>query len=96
MTTEVFERWTVTETRGLPASPERARQAKKGERRGGPIARASLFVRQVIAELRKVIWPTRNQLVTYWTVVLVFVLGMIAIISVLDLGIGWLVFEIFG
>jgi preprotein translocase subunit SecE len=85
----------VTETRGSTATPERARPAKK-EGAGGPIARTSLFYRQVVAELRKVIWPTREQLTTYWTVVLVFVLVVIGIVSLLDLGIGWLTFKIFG
>jgi preprotein translocase subunit SecE len=81
----------VTETRGITATPDRARPAKKGERRGGPIARLALFVRQVVAELRKVIWPTRNQLMTYWLVVLVFVLAIIAIVSVIDLALGRLI-----
>ena len=85
----------MTETRGMTATPDRARPAKKGGRRGGPIARLALFVRQVVAELRKVIWPTRNQLVTYWIVVLVFVLAVIAIVSVLDLAIGRVVFWVF-
>ena len=42
------------------------------------------FYRQVIAELRKVVWPTQQQLVTYFIVVMVFVLVMIAYVSVLD------------
>jgi preprotein translocase subunit SecE len=54
------------------------------------------FYRQVIAELRKVVWPTQQQLVTYLIVVLVFVLVMIAYVSVLDLGFGKAVFAIFG
>ena len=37
--------------------------------RTGPV----LFYRQVVAELRKVVWPTQQQLVTYFFVVLVFV-----------------------
>jgi preprotein translocase subunit SecE len=45
-----------------------------------------VFVRQVVAELRKVIWPTRRELVTYTTVALVFVLIMVAIVSALDYG----------
>ena len=53
------------------------------------------FYRQVIAELRKVVWPTQEQLVTYFTVVMVFVLVMMAIVSGLDLGFGKLAFEIF-
>ncbi len=55
-----------------------------------------LFFRQVIAELRKVIWPTRDQLVTYFMVVLVFVLFMIALVSVLDYTFNTVMFKIFG
>jgi preprotein translocase subunit SecE len=47
-------------------------------------SRAALFVRQVIAELRKVIWPTRKELIAYTTVVLVFVLFMAGIVAGLD------------
>jgi preprotein translocase subunit SecE len=54
------------------------------------------FYRQVIAELRKVVWPTQQQLVTYFLVVMIFVLFMIAIVSVLDLAFGKAVFAIFG
>lgn len=54
------------------------------------------FYRQVIAELRKVVWPTQDQLVTYFFVVMVFVIVMMAIISALDLGLGRLAFEVFG
>ncbi|MBM7785803.1 preprotein translocase subunit SecE [Tenggerimyces flavus] len=85
----------MTETRGSTATPERARPEKSGDG-GGPIARVGLFYRQVVAELRKVIWPTRQQLITYWTVVLVFVLAIIGIVSLLDLGIGWLMLKVFG
>jgi preprotein translocase subunit SecE len=54
-----------------------------------------VFVRQVVAELRKVVWPTRDQLVTYWVVVLVFVVFMIAVVSLIDLGAGWALFKAF-
>jgi preprotein translocase subunit SecE len=54
------------------------------------------FYRQVVAELRKVVWPSQQQLVTYFLVVMVFVLVMITIVSLLDLGFGKAVFEIFG
>jgi len=50
----------------------------------------------VIAELRKVIWPTRDQLVTYFIVVLVFVLFMIAFVSLLDYAFNSAMFKIFG
>jgi preprotein translocase subunit SecE len=54
------------------------------------------FYRQVIAELRKVVWPSQQQLVTYFIVVMAFVLFMIAIVSVLDLAFGKAVFAVFG
>ena len=54
------------------------------------------FLREVVAELRKVIWPTRNQLVTYTIVVLVFVSFMVALVSLLDYLFGRGVLFLFG
>jgi len=53
------------------------------------------FYRQVVAELRKVVWPTQDQLITYFIVVLVFVLVVMAFVSLLDLGFGKLSFAVF-
>jgi preprotein translocase subunit SecE len=64
---------------------------KSGEHRTGPLT----FYRQVVAELRKVVYPTREQLVTYFFVVMIFVLVMITVVSLLDLGLGKAVFAIF-
>jgi preprotein translocase subunit SecE len=72
--------------------PERA----SGEKRRGLFARIALFVRQVVAELKKVVRPTRSELVTYTAVVLVFVAVVMAFVTVVDLGIGKLTFWIFG
>ena len=55
----------------------------------------AVFYRQVVAELRKVVWPTQEQLITYFMVVMVFVIFMMALISVLDLGFGKLIFAVF-
>lgn len=52
--------------------------------RGNVFSRLALFIRQVVAELRKVIWPTRKELVSYTTVVMVFVVIMASIIAGLD------------
>jgi len=79
----------VTETRATSSASER-RPSQGGRPSVG------LFLRQVIAELRKVIWPTREQLVTYFLVVLMFVLFMIAFVSVLDYAFNSAMFEIFG
>lgn len=54
------------------------------------------FYRQVVAELRKVVWPTQQQLITYFVVVLVFVVVVMAIVALLDLGFGRLIFALFG
>ena len=62
----------------------------------GPFARLGLFYRQVISELRKVVWPTRSQLSTYTAVVLVFVTFVIAVVSLIDLVLTKLVFWVFG
>ena len=59
-------------------------------------SRIALFYRQIINELRKVVWPSRNMLTTYTGVVLVFVAFVIAVVSVFDLGLTRLVFFIFG
>jgi preprotein translocase subunit SecE len=62
----------------------------------GIFARIALFYRQVISELKRVVWPTREQLTTYTSVVLVFVTFIIAVVSIFDLGLTKLVFWIFG
>ena len=64
----------------------------KGRERTSPVT----FYRQVVAELRKVVWPTQQQLVTYFIVVLVFVLVHDRLVSLLDLGFGKAVFALFG
>lgn len=62
----------------------------------GMFSRLALFIRQVIAELRKVIWPTRKELVTYTWVVLVFVIAFALMIALVDLAAGRAVFALFG
>ncbi|GAB2486483.1 hypothetical protein GCM10027187_62520 [Streptosporangium sandarakinum] len=56
----------------------------------------ALFYRQVIAELRKVIWPTRKELISYTVIVLGFVLIMVAIVAGLDAILTEGVLRIFG
>lgn len=46
--------------------------------------RAATFLRQVIAELKKVVWPTRFQLFNYTVVVLVFVVIVSLMIAAFD------------
>lgn len=61
---------------------------------GNIVRRLIQFFRQVVAELRKVIWPNRRQMITYTIVVLVFVAFMTAYIGGLDVafleGVRWI------
>jgi preprotein translocase subunit SecE len=66
----------------------------RGEKRPSVFSRLARFTREVIGELRKVIWPTRKQQVTYTIVVLIFVAFVVALVSGLDLlfdkGVFWI------
>ena len=81
-----------------------ATQTDQSAKRGSGSGRAdrrerttpAVFTRQVAAELRKVIWPTRNELVTYTTAALVFVVILSTIVLTLDYGFTKLMFWVFG
>ena len=77
-----------------------SRPAKGRERGGNPVSRwfraLSLFVRQILDELRKVVRPTRSELWNYTLVVIVFVTVMMALVSGLDLGFSKLVALVLG
>ncbi len=74
------------------ATPTRDRKEDKGS----IFVRIARFLREVVSELRKVIWPTRKQMITYTAVVLVFVAFMVALVAGLDLALGKGVFWLFG
>jgi preprotein translocase subunit SecE len=59
--------------RGGTAVAERSAKPKKEVRRTGFFGRIGGFFREVVSELRKVIWPTRKELLTYTSIVIVFV-----------------------
>ena len=87
---------------GKTAGTRRPTRAPKGaptNKRDQPVKRQRTtpikFVRQSIGELRKVVYPTGPQLINYFVAVLVFVLFVIAYVSLLDLGFGWAIFKIF-
>ena len=83
----------MTQTRGDATT---ASQPKPTPRSGrGPVARLGRFLREVIAELSKVIWPTRKELVTYTSVVIVFVSVMVALVTGMDIGFAKLVTWVF-
>ncbi|ELP61637.1 preprotein translocase subunit SecE [Streptomyces turgidiscabies] len=79
-------------------APESDKKTRKGGKRAkkGPLKRLAVFYRQIVAELRKVVWPTRNQLTTYTTVVIVFVIVMIGLVTVIDFGLNKAAKYVFG
>jgi preprotein translocase subunit SecE len=79
------------EHKGRP-TPSRDRDKDKV----GLFARLVRFLKEVVSELRKVIWPTRKQMITYTAVVLVFVAFMVAVIAGLDFALTKGVFALFG
>jgi preprotein translocase subunit SecE len=89
----------VTQTRaGEPGGNDEAAStspARRGDaatvERLGPFARLRRFMRQVVSELKKVVRPTRQELLTYTSVVLVFVLAVMVFVSGLDFSFGKLV-----
>lgn len=54
------------------------------------------YLKQVTAELRKVIWPNRKQMTTYTSVVLAFLVFMVTLIAGADYGFAKLVLLVFG
>ncbi len=73
-----------------------ANAKKDRAQRRSPFSRIALFIRQVLAELRKVVTPTRKELFSYTGVVLVFVVIMMLLVSGLDFGFSALVNFLFG
>ncbi|MBB5914479.1 preprotein translocase subunit SecE [Nocardia transvalensis] len=82
----------------IERSDSESRKASKTDKKArgsaNPFKRLVKFLREVVSELRKVIWPNRKQMVTYTSVVLVFVVFMVAYIAGLDVafikGVNWL------
>ena len=63
-------------------------QSRRGQAKGGAVSRffraIGAFLAQVLDELRKVVRPTRSELINYTAVVLVFVVFIMAITAGLD------------
>lgn len=88
----------ATQVRGTPSRKSDARKPVKA--RPGGLAKPErtspvVFVREIRSELRKVIWPTRKELVTYTTVAVIFILVMVGIVTGIDTGLADLVFKVF-
>ena len=91
----------ATDTKAAPTkngAGTATKTAKKAADRPprNPFAFVWNYLKQVVAELRKVIWPNRKQMVNYTAVVLVFLAFMVALIGLVDLGLAKLVMLVFG
>ena len=86
------------EAASIEDEAKRKKKTKKGAKqpRLNPIAYVINYLREVVGELRKVIWPNRKQMVTYTAVVLVFLAFMVTLIGLVDLGVARLVMLVFG
>ena len=69
---------------------------KSSDRPANPIVFVYTYIKQVVAEMRKVIWPNRKQMLTYTSVVLAFLAFMVALVGLADLGLTKLVMLVFG
>jgi preprotein translocase subunit SecE len=81
-----------TAPKSKPASHAKAKDDKSLSIAG----RLVHFVREVVAELQKVIWPTRKELLTYTGVVLFFVAVVMTAVALLDVGFAKTMFLVFG
>ena len=81
---------------GKKSKPKKADKSKKTGPTRNPFVFVWNYLKQVVAELRKVIWPNRKQMIGYTTVVLVFLVFMVALIGGVDLGLAKLVMWVFG
>ncbi len=83
--------------KGGKAKAKKATKPKKaGDRSVNPFIFVYNYLKQVVAEMRKVIWPNRKQMLTYTSVVLVFLAFMVALVGLADFGLTKLVLLVFG
>lgn len=98
--TEGQRSFCLRDRRGQEEGRKKSRKpANKKDKSGpsrNPLVQLWVFLQQVVAELRKVIWPNRKQMVSYTSVVLVFLVFMVTLIGVIDLGLARLVMLVFG
>jgi preprotein translocase subunit SecE len=83
------------------AKAKKAQKSAKTKKKAGaasanPIIFVFNYLKQVVAEMRKVIWPNRKQMLTYTSVVLVFLAFMVALVGLADFGLAKLVLLVFG
>jgi preprotein translocase subunit SecE len=88
----------VKEPKGSKSAPARAipstgsaRTGAREARRGGLLGWRPRFLTDVISELRKVVWPTREDTIHLTVVVVIVTIIFGALLGAIDIGFGWLV-----
>lgn len=79
-----------------PVRRSTPRTRKKTDETASHRANPVLFTKQSVGELKKVVWPTGDQLGQSFVVVLVFVVLIMAIVAGLDFGFGKLLLKLLG
>jgi len=90
----MMQRQKTTSQDRLEAMQRRQRVMTQAERKKRTAPRE--FLKQVRAELRKVAWPTRRELLGYTVVVLVAVVVLTSLVFALDLGFSKAILHVFG
>ncbi len=65
--------------------PQKGKEVARARQEVARENRLARFWRETLAELRKVVWPTRDQAVNLTIIVIVTVLAMSAFLGVIDL-----------
>ena len=93
---EVAEGGKAKKERAAKKAKTAKRPKKPGDRSANPFVFVYNYLKQVVAEMRKVIWPNRKQMLTYTSVVLAFLAFMVALVGLADFGLAKLVMLVFG
>ena len=80
----------MTEAKGAQVTDMTVKGSAASKKKRGFFGVISLFLAQVVQELKKVVSPTRRELVNYFLVVLGFVVVVMVVVGVLDLVFGQL------
>jgi preprotein translocase subunit SecE len=91
-TRRLLERQGSISADGTPVAPDRS---ATGQRTAEPRASLPQFLREVRAEMRKVTWPGRPEIINYTLVVLFMLALMMAVVYGLDQGFSRAIFALF-
>ncbi len=86
-TKRMLQRQGALDAEGQPARRRQpAPTPKPKEARQRPVEWARSFSREVVAEMKKVVWPSRDDVITYSIIVFIMLILLTAMIGGLDYG----------